>query len=88
MNAAAGAPPLTSCAAPALRLFVLAGAYAGLDRAECRKRLWVRAHRIRCALFGLTWCAQADMQAAGLAIKEEPHTLRVPRSQRGGEARA
>jgi valyl-tRNA synthetase len=27
----------------------------------------------------------ADMRAAGLAIKEEPHTLRVPRSQRGGE---
>ena len=25
------------------------------------------------------------MQTAGLAIKEEPYTLRVPRSQRGGE---
>ena len=25
------------------------------------------------------------MQAAGLAIKDEPYTLRVPRSQRGGE---
>jgi valyl-tRNA synthetase len=27
----------------------------------------------------------ADMQAAGLVIKEEPYTLNVPRSQRGGE---
>jgi valyl-tRNA synthetase len=27
----------------------------------------------------------ADMEAAGLTIKSEPHTLRVPRSQRGGE---
>ena len=27
----------------------------------------------------------ADMQAAGLGIKEEPYTLNVPRSQRGGE---
>ena len=26
-----------------------------------------------------------DMQAAGLVIKEEPYTLNVPRSQRGGE---
>jgi valyl-tRNA synthetase len=26
-----------------------------------------------------------DMRAAGLVIKEEPHTLNVPRSQRGGE---
>jgi valyl-tRNA synthetase len=25
------------------------------------------------------------MKAAGLVLKEEPHTLRVPRSQRGGE---
>ncbi len=43
------------------------GAYAGLDRFECRRKLW------------------ADMQAAGLVIKEEPYTLNVPRSQRGGE---
>jgi valyl-tRNA synthetase len=28
---------------------------------------------------------QQDMKAAGLMLKEEPHTLRVPRSQRGGE---
>ncbi|CAL5223969.1 g6577 [Coccomyxa viridis] len=27
----------------------------------------------------------ADMQEAGLVIKEEPYTMRVPRSQRGGE---
>ncbi len=27
----------------------------------------------------------ADMQAAGLVLKEEPYTLNVPRSQRGGE---
>ena len=46
---------------------VAAGPYAGLDRAECRTRLW------------------ADLRAQGLAIREEPHTLRVPRSQRGGE---
>ncbi len=43
------------------------GPYAGLDRFECRKRLW------------------EDMRAAGLAIQEEPYTLNVPRSQRGGE---
>lgn len=43
------------------------GPYAGLDRFECRKRLW------------------EDMRAAGLTIKEEPYTLNVPRSQRGGE---
>ncbi len=44
-----------------------AGPYAGLDRFECRERLW------------------ADMQAAGLTMKVEEHTLVVPRSQRGGE---
>lgn len=27
----------------------------------------------------------ADMEAAGLTIKTEPHTLKIPRSQRGGE---
>ncbi len=43
------------------------GPYAGLDRFECRKKIW------------------ADMQAAGLVIKELPYTLNVPRSQRGGE---
>ncbi len=44
-----------------------AGVYAGLDRFECRKKLW------------------EDMRAAGLVIKEQPYTLNVPRSQRGGE---
>jgi valyl-tRNA synthetase len=43
------------------------GPYKGLDRFECRTRLW------------------ADMRKAGLVIKEEPYTMRVPRSQRGGE---
>jgi valyl-tRNA synthetase len=43
------------------------GPYQGMDRFECRKKMW------------------ADMRAAGLVIKEEPYTLRVPRSQRGGE---
>src|SRR5258706_13526223 len=45
----------------------IGGPYAGLERFECRKKLW------------------ADMKAAGLVIKEEPYTLKVPRSQRGGE---
>ena len=43
------------------------GHYTGMDRFECRKKLW------------------ADMRAADLVIKEEPYTLNVPRSQRGGE---
>jgi valyl-tRNA synthetase len=43
------------------------GPYAGLDRFECREKLW------------------ADMRTAGLVIKEVPHMLNVPRSQRGGE---
>ena len=30
-------------------------------------------------------CVQRHAQAAGLVIKEEPHTMRVPRSQRGGD---
>jgi len=45
----------------------LGGIYQGLDRFECRKKLW------------------EDMRAAGLTLKEEPYTLTVPRSQRGGE---
>jgi valyl-tRNA synthetase len=44
-----------------------AGNYNGLDRFECREKLW------------------SDMTNVGLAIKVEPHTQRVPRSQRGGE---
>lgn len=43
------------------------GPYAGLDRFECRKKLW------------------QDMKDAGLVIKEEDYSLKVPRSQRGGE---
>jgi valyl-tRNA synthetase len=43
------------------------GPYAGLDRFDCRKKLW------------------ADMDAAGLVIKQEPYPMSVPRSQRGGE---
>ena len=46
------------------------GPYAGLDRFEARKKLWV------------------DMREAGLVIKEQPHTLNVPRSQRGGDEAA
>lgn len=29
----------------------------------------------------------ADLEETGLAVKKEPHTLRVPRSQRGGEVK-
>ena len=43
------------------------GAYQGLEREECRKKLWT------------------DMKVHGMVIKEEPYTLNVPRSQRGGE---
>ncbi|MEN6408728.1 MAG: valine--tRNA ligase, partial [Anaerolineaceae bacterium] len=43
------------------------GPYAGLDRFDCRKKLW------------------ADMDAAGLVLKQEPYPMSVPRSQRGGE---
>ena len=45
----------------------VAGPYEGLDRYECRDKLW------------------ADMEAAGLTIKVEPHSQRVPRSERSGE---
>jgi valyl-tRNA synthetase len=44
-----------------------AGTYNGMDRFECREKLW------------------ADMEGAGLVLKVDPHTQRVPRSQRGGE---
>lgn len=29
----------------------------------------------------------SELEETGLAVKKEPHTLRVPRSQRGGEVR-
>ena len=41
--------------------------YEGLDRYDCRTKLW------------------ADMEGAGLTIKVEDHTQRVPRSERSGE---
>jgi len=44
-----------------------AGSYTGMDRFDCRKKLW------------------EDMRTAGLVIKEQPYTMNVPRSQRGGE---
>jgi len=44
-----------------------AGPYAGLDRFDCRKKLW------------------EDMTTEGLTLREEPYTMQVPRSQRGGE---
>lgn len=44
-----------------------AAQYDGLDRFDCREKLW------------------SDMEREGLVIKVEPHTQRVPRSQRGGE---
>jgi valyl-tRNA synthetase len=49
------------------KVTALGGPYAGMDRFECRKKLW------------------ADMSSAGLVIKEEPYTINVPRSERGGE---
>ena len=74
---------------PCIAKHAAAGAYAGMDRDDCRKRLWVRVLLLGCdegsvcslVVFDL----QQDMKAAGLVLKEEPHTLRVPRSQRGGE---
>jgi len=45
----------------------VAGPYEGLDRYDCREKLW------------------ADMEAAELTIKVEPHMQRVPRSERSGE---
>jgi valyl-tRNA synthetase len=59
--------PVLSMLDSAARVTEVGGPYAGLDRFDCRKKLW------------------ADMQAAGLTIKEQPYTLNVPRSQRGGE---
>lgn len=43
------------------------GPYQGLDRFDCRQKIW------------------EDMKRAGLVLKEEPYTLNMPRSQRGGE---
>jgi valyl-tRNA synthetase len=49
------------------RVTLVGGPYAGLDRFECRARIW------------------ADMQEAGLTIKEQPYLMSIPRTQRGGE---
>ena len=49
------------------RVTAIGGPYAGMDRFECREKLW------------------SDMKAAGLVIKEEAHTINIPRSERGGE---
>jgi valyl-tRNA synthetase len=59
--------PVLSMLDNGARVTEVGGPYEGLDRFECRTKIW------------------ADMQAAGLTIKEQPHTLNVPRSQRGGE---
>ena len=59
--------PVLSMLDNAARVTEVGGQYEGLDRFECRTKIW------------------GDMQAAGLTIKEQPHTLNVPRSQRGGE---
>ncbi|HEY3310865.1 MAG TPA: valine--tRNA ligase [Anaerolineales bacterium] len=59
--------PILSMLDKEAKVTEVGGPYAGLDRFDCRKKLW------------------ADMRAAGLVIKEEPYTLNVPRSQRGGE---
>jgi len=44
-----------------------AGPYAGMDRFECRKKLW------------------ADMEAAGMTVRVQPHRYVVPRAFRGNE---
>lgn len=59
--------PVLSMLDSEARVTEVGGQYEGLDRFECRTKIW------------------ADMHAAGLTIKEQPHTLNVPRSQRGGE---
>ncbi len=59
--------PILSMLDKEAKVTEVGGPYTGLERFECRKKLW------------------ADMKDAGLVIKEEPYTLNVPRSQRGGE---
>lgn len=54
--------------------------------------LWLIYVNTTCSISGLDrfearkklW---AELEETGLAEKKEPHTLRVPRSQRGGEVR-
>ena len=59
--------PMLSVLDREAKVTAVGGPYAGLDRFDCREKLW------------------ADMRRAGLVIKEEPYTLSLPRSQRGGE---
>jgi valyl-tRNA synthetase len=59
--------PVLSMLDKEAKVTAIGGRYAGMDRFECRARLW------------------SDMKAAGLVIKEEPYTVNIPRSERGGE---
>ena len=55
-----------------------------LDR-SCRHATRTADHMPGMDRFACRKKIWADMHAAGLVIKEEPYTLNVPRSQRGGE---
>jgi len=59
--------PMLSMFDTSARVNEVGGKYAGMDRFECRKKIW------------------KDMYDAGLVLKEQPYTLNVPRTQRGGE---
>ena len=59
--------PIVNVLNPDATMSDAAGPYAGMDRFECRKKLW------------------SDMKSAGLTLREEPYTMQIPRSQRGGE---
>ncbi len=59
--------PIVNVLNPDATMSEAAGPYAGMDRFECRKKLW------------------SDMKSAGLTLREEPYTMQIPRSQRGGE---
>jgi len=59
--------PILSMLDANVKVTEVGGPYAGMDRYECREKLW------------------ADMEAAGLVIKEEPYLTTIPRSERGRE---
>ncbi len=59
--------PMLSMFDTSARVNEVGGMYAGMDRFDCRKKIW------------------KDMYDAGLVLKEQPYTLNVPRTQRGGE---
>ncbi len=59
--------PMLSMFDTSARVNEVGAKYAGMDRFECRKKIW------------------KDMFDAGLVLKEQPYTLNVPRTQRGGE---